>query len=287
MTDETGKADTRKDARVKEGNEFFRRTGLVDAFLNSLAFFTLLAPGRVLPEGALGRCATMLFPCGLVVGGLCTLAAFTALTALRWCTVETLPKEFSVLLPLLAGFVWIVCEIWLTRGLHWDAVADMADALGSCKRGDAFRAVLKDSRTGAFGVLGLLVVFLVQLLACATHVAEGQWLPLVLAPAWGKALALPLFVLAHPHDIHSLGGQFASAGTRSNLFICLAFGLAACCVLIALNGTGLISLGVLILGQALLVLRFVSWSRMHDGYSGDFAGALMLGGQCLFIFATI
>lgn len=70
-----------------------------------------------------------------------------------------------VFLPLLHNYVFaallfLFCECVLSRGLHHDGLADIADALGSGKSGEEFRTILKDSRIGSFGVIALIFYFL-------------------------------------------------------------------------------------------------------------------------------
>lgn len=61
---------------------------------------------------------------------------------------------------LLSALVFLFCGCLLIRGLHHDGLADVADALGSGKRGEEFRKILKDSRIGSFGALALIFYFL-------------------------------------------------------------------------------------------------------------------------------
>ena len=180
-----------------------------------MSFFTSLVPARLVLNSTLGECAPWIFPCGLVIGALCTLASLAASILLT--KAATCPDVIALLLAALA---WILAELRITRALHWDGLADLADAIGSYKEGEAFRAVLKDSRIGTFGVLALICAFACELLAVAAHLhilSLTSVAALVLAPAWGRGMAVPLFCLASPHDITGLGGQFACAGTRDNL----------------------------------------------------------------------
>ncbi len=256
---------------------------LAKRFLDALSFFTCLVPARLVSNSTLGECAPWIFFCGLVIGALCTLAG----TLASFLLAKTSCPDILVLL--LAALVWVAAEMRITRALHWDGLADLADALGSCRQGDAFRAVLKDSRIGTFGVLALLCAFGCELLAVAAHLcplSPFHTASLVLAPAWGRAMAVPLFRLASPYDKTSLGGQFASAGTVGNLVLCLLWaaltlGLLACC------GAHPLRLAALLLLQGLLLWYFVALSKRHGGYSGDFCGCLMQVGQCLFLLATI
>ena len=57
------------------------------------------------------------------------------------------------------GAAWIAAGIYTILGwsLHLDGWGDMWDGIGSGKRGDALRAVMKDTRVGAFGVAGIVL----------------------------------------------------------------------------------------------------------------------------------
>lgn len=251
-------------------------------FLDAMSFFTCLVPGRLCSNSTLGECAPCIYPCGVATGLVATLVSW----AFLWLATLAAPAENALLVLLLAGAAWSVAEILVTRGLHWDAVADLVDAVGSFKRGDAFRAVLKDSHIGTFGVLALMAVFVCQSLAAASYLSEERYLTLVLAPAWGKTMAMPLFRFGRPHDPKSLGGQFASAGTRGNFLLSLIL-VPVTVGLCLFDGAHVIQGLVLVALQALLALWFLRLSRIHGGYSGDFCGALMQFGQCLYLVLLV
>ncbi|MGK5733410.1 adenosylcobinamide-GDP ribazoletransferase [Streptomyces sp. URMC 124] len=67
--------------------------------------------------------------------------------------------------PLLAAVASVAVPAVLTRGLHLDGLADVADGLGSGKpAADALR-IMKQSDIGPFGVVTLLLVLLAQVAA--------------------------------------------------------------------------------------------------------------------------
>jgi adenosylcobinamide-GDP ribazoletransferase len=56
---------------------------------------------------------------------------------------------------------------WLTRGLHLDGLADLADGLGSRKPSERALAIMKQSDIGPFGVVTLIFTLLVQIASVA------------------------------------------------------------------------------------------------------------------------
>ncbi|MDO5536354.1 MAG: adenosylcobinamide-GDP ribazoletransferase [Desulfovibrionaceae bacterium] len=251
-------------------------------FLDALSFFTCLVPARMVRGTALHLCAPWFGACGLVIGLVCTLAAWAALMLCQF-VIAAGPVP-ALILP---GLVWLVFEMTVSRGLHWDGLADVFDALGSQRRGDEFRAILKDSRLGTFGALALLAVFVFQLAGAAGHASSGIWAPLILAPVWGRGLAVLVFCLSTPYTTtHSLGGQFAEAGTVSNLALSIAHG-AAVLLLLGLAGISPLNLLLLAAGQCLILWRVLSWCRTHGGYSGDFIGCFIELSQAMCLIATL
>jgi adenosylcobinamide-GDP ribazoletransferase len=100
----------------------------------------------------------------------------------------------------------------LTGGLHLDGVADVFDALGG-GRGDPARmlAIMRDSRIGAHGAVGLCLLLLAKVAAVGESVAHGPRLELLLFPAVARWAALPL-VAYFP----SARGDGLGAGFRAN-----------------------------------------------------------------------
>ncbi|RJL31445.1 adenosylcobinamide-GDP ribazoletransferase [Bailinhaonella thermotolerans] len=71
---------------------------------------------------------------------------------------------------------------WLTRGLHLDGLADLADGLGSGKPAERALDIMKKSDIGPFGVITLVVTLLVQVAA----LTRAGPLALVVACAAGR-----------------------------------------------------------------------------------------------------
>nr|WP_285757856.1 adenosylcobinamide-GDP ribazoletransferase [Nocardiopsis ansamitocini] len=95
----------------------------------------------------------------VLLGGLCAVVLAAALTV--------------GLDPLLASVLAVGALAVLTRGLHLDGLADVADGLGSGRPPEGALAVMRRSDIGPFGVVALVMTVLVQVLALASVVESG------------------------------------------------------------------------------------------------------------------
>ena len=97
--------------------------------------------------GDSGRAAVWYPLVGLVTG---------ALTWLIW-------KGAMLLFPpFVAGVIALVTWVALTGGLHLDGLADCCDGLFASVSPERRLEIMKDPRTGAFGVIGLILVLLLK-----------------------------------------------------------------------------------------------------------------------------
>jgi adenosylcobinamide-GDP ribazoletransferase len=90
----------------------------------------------------------------------------------------------------LAAVLAIASIAALTRALHLDGLADLADGLGSRKPADQALAIMKRSDIGPFGVVTLLLTVLVQIAALARAEQLGRGPMAVVAAAVAARLAI-------------------------------------------------------------------------------------------------
>jgi len=189
--------------------------------------------------------------------------------------------------PLLAATGCVAALAALTRGLHLDGLADVADGLGSNKPPAAALTIMKASDIGPFGVLVLLLVLLAQTAALAQAFGDGARagaFGVVLAAAAGRS-ALLRGCLAGTPSARPDGLGAMVAGTVRRRYA-VPVGLAVLALLGALGwaaggygGAGLRqALGALLaaLGgtacAALLLRRCVA---RFGGITGDVLGAMV------------
>ncbi|MBI3052601.1 MAG: adenosylcobinamide-GDP ribazoletransferase, partial [Betaproteobacteria bacterium] len=75
-------------------------------------------------------------------------------------TLRVFPQPIAVLLAMLSG-------ILLTGGFHEDGLTDTCDGFGGGRDRPQILAIMKDSRVGSYGVLGLAFALLLKLSALA------------------------------------------------------------------------------------------------------------------------
>ncbi|MBQ4133370.1 MAG: adenosylcobinamide-GDP ribazoletransferase [Desulfovibrionaceae bacterium] len=172
---------------------------------------------------------------------------------------------------LLAIWAYLVLYIWLNRALHWDGLADVADALGSNKKGKLFRQALKDSRIGSMGAIALFLTATGYLFAGQILLEAGYWQALIWTAGLGRALALliPLFCPLSPDA--GLGKIVQDAELTSKMLFWLLLFLLAGSICFSFAAS------CLAMGAGLLtVLKLAGSAAKHGGFNGDFIGAAMV-----------
>jgi adenosylcobinamide-GDP ribazoletransferase len=92
--------------------------------------------------------------------------------------------------PLLAAVLAVAALALLTRGLHLDGLADLADGLGSGQPASRALEIMKRSDIGPFGVVTLVLTLAVQVAALAQAQALGRGVPAVICAVTASRLAL-------------------------------------------------------------------------------------------------
>ena len=92
--------------------------------------------------------------------------------------------------PLLAAVLAVTALALLTRGLHLDGLADLADGLGSRQPAGRALEIMKRSDIGPLGVVALVLTLAVQVAALAQAQALGRGVPAVITAVVTGRLAL-------------------------------------------------------------------------------------------------
>lgn len=171
------------------------------------------------------------------------------------------------------AWLYVALSAWLTRALHLDGFADLLDALGSGATGDSFQAVLKDSRMGAFGCAGLVLLLSGQIVMTEYCLHQDRLLPLLCAPVFGRCLPMLLASVA-PANPRAVLGKLLAGAPRKAALATAGAGLAL--PLLFLPPAGF----ALLLALTAVCLAFLRRIALREGgYNGDFCGFIIVCGE--------
>jgi adenosylcobinamide-GDP ribazoletransferase len=172
----------------------------------------------------------------------------------------------------------------LTRALHLDGLADLADGLGSRKPADQALEIMKRSDIGPFGVVTLVLVLLVQVSALARADQLGRGPVAVAAAAVGARLAIMLACRRTVKPARP-GGLGALVAGTINPWLAL---LAVAAALAASAAFGWIYPTAIAIGLAVSVAVCALAVRRLGGITGDVLGGLaeITAAICLLVMAV-
>ena len=228
-------------------------------FFDTLGFLTRLAPARVIPEEAMGKCILWMPVVGAVLGAAVALPFWLGLFADS---------------PWIQAWLMVGLNVFLTRGLHFDGLSDVCDAVTTHCDPDRFWKVVKDSRSGAFGITGLILALGGQVILFHEMAARSQWGAVVWAFILGRAAGVGLAYRVRHLARPGLGKLYMDGAT---LHVALGAGAFATLAGLVLAGFAT-TLGGLVLASLCLVPLYKLAERV-SGANGDFLGCAVILGE--------
>lgn len=190
--------------------------------------------------------------------------------------VRVFPQPLAVVLAMLAG-------IFLTGGFHEDGLADACDGFGGGWNAPQILTIMKDSRIGSYGVLGLTFALALKYGALAA-IPAAQFLSIsVAAHAFSRFMAVSLIYTQR--YVRDDDGARAKPAAQS----LSPFGLA-CAALFALAPLAWLGAAGVAGAAGALVLRLVVaqyFYRRIGGYTGDCLGAVQQVSEIGFYLALL
>ncbi len=221
--------------------------------LSFLTIFRLPVSGEISPRD-LGRCYACFPIVGLLVG-------------LITCLMVLL---LQALMPPLLLAAWACAFMtFVTRGFHLDALADLADGIGGGYTPEKRLEIMKDSATGAFGSLALVLAILLKTSAIYSLIMAKSWIALAIVPAMGR---FAIVVSAYKSSCARTGGiakssiEYVTGGT---VLAAASFAVVLTLLLIPKFAPAFIGTATLI---SLLVRALAH--RFLGGVTGDVLGAI-------------
>jgi len=203
---------------------------------------------------------------GLVIGGI-------------WWGVGLILLAPNFPLMIVAAIMTVVP--FFTAGfIHLDGYMDTSDARLSRRPLEDKLRILKDPNVGAFAVVMLVILFLLQFAAIYSIVESGRFLALLIAVCVLSRACAAFSILALRHmsasNYSAMLGQ--NAGTGNKIFIIFTAAGAIVLSYVYAGTFGLIVSGAVVVGYG-VAIRIVY--KDFNGISGDLLGyAIVIGEVC-------
>ena len=228
-------------------------------FIAALTFFTRIpSPLRsdMYSDELLNRAAKYFPLIGWLVGGIC---AFTF-----WVCNLLVPQSISIILSISAGVI-------ATGAFHEDGFADTCDGFGGGWTKERILEIMKDSRIGSYGTIGIVLMLLTKYLLIASMPVHQ--IPLIIIAAHSISR------LASTHCIYTheyVGNQGTSKAkplcstiTTKEMVLCSLLGLIPLCLF--QHYLILLAIIPVFISKWWLARYFKKWI---GGYTGDCLGAI-------------
>jgi len=229
------------------------------SFLAALQFLTSIPVPlkRALSPEQLGR-ATAFFPLvGLIIGGI--------MAGLNRILLYVLPA--AVVNALLIATLAVI-----TGAMHLDGFADTCDGIAGHKTVEERWRVMRDSRTGAFGVVGIAVLLLfkyVSLNNIPDFLMTAALIFMPVASRWAMVYAIFAYPYARPEG---LGANYKKSTRWPQFTIATVFTVAVAAALTLLSSyTGLLLIPGILIMTTILAVYF---KHKFAGLTGDTYGAI-------------
>ncbi len=237
---------------------------MIRSFINALQFLTVVTVSKKhrIEEGDLAKSMAYFPLVGFLIGVLLVYA----------------DKAFALIaLPhAIATFLLIIISVIVTRAIHIDGLADTFDGLMGGRDHSSRLAIMKDSRLGTAGALGIVSVLFMKYL-CLNNLFESDRIAaLLIAPLAARwAQTLMVFKANYGRE-HGMGKAFVGQLGSSGLVAAsaMAVGLSAF-VVVRLDARSVTLFFLLICGVTLLTIlgkRYLV--RKLGGVTGDAIGAM-------------
>jgi adenosylcobinamide-GDP ribazoletransferase len=212
---------------------------------------------RELSPAQMGR-ATAYFPLvGLIMGGI--------LAGLNWLLCLILPASVT-------NILLIIALVIVTGAIHLDGLADTCDGMAGHRSVEERWKVMHDSRTGAFGVVGIVLILLAKYISLNSITSNYMTVVLLFMPVasrWAMVYAIFAFRYARPEG---LGKAYKDATRWPQFTAATIFTLVVAAALYPLISIA----GFLLVGGIWIIITALSFYFRYKfaGLTGDTYGAI-------------
>jgi adenosylcobinamide-GDP ribazoletransferase len=237
----------------------------IHIFFTALMFYTRIpCPSWVNHSEEYLNQATKYFPLiGWIVGGFAT--------AVLWLFVWVLPPSVAIILSMMASVV-------LTGAFHEDGFADVCDGFGGGWTKEQILTIMKDSRVGAYGAIGVVLLLLLKwtlLYEIGLKIKLWEFFWVLLSAHSISRLMAVILIFTQPYsranDASGKAKPIAKKMMPQHFVVAWIFGTLPMLGMALYQG--LFSIFILIPCIAVAFYMATYFRKKIDGYTGDCLGA--------------
>ncbi len=176
--------------------------------------------------------------------------------------------------PFLVSTVVVVVWALLSRLLHWDGLADVADGFWGSHNRERRLEIMADSHTGAFGATAIALAAILEVVAIGIVVGAPHELFVLLVPVMSRFSATAAAWFGRPARPGGLGRSVMGTPSVASVLVALIpLGLVLAALLRGYDTAGLVAGAVAVVCALGVPLAL---SRRFGGVTGDVMGASVL-----------
>jgi adenosylcobinamide-GDP ribazoletransferase len=255
----------------------------IHIFFTALLFYTRIpCPKNIDHNPDYLNKASRYFPLiGWIVGGISFLAYYISSMMFS--------PEIAIILSIVAGII-------TTGAFHEDGFADVCDGFGGGWTKDKILLIMKDSAVGAYGAIGIVLLFLLKFQVLCNLISPSNILDLepwiknillfVSAHSISRLAAITI-VFTHQYSRDDATGKskpIAQSYTWREVVGSLFFGLLPLLIMSYFQWQILLVLLPIFITRFLLARYFQKWI---DGYTGDCLGATQQVCEVIFYLSIV
>ena len=177
--------------------------------------------------------------------------------------------------PMVCILIAIIVGVWITGAFHEDGFADMCDGFGGGWTKEKILDIMKDSRIGTYGMLGLLLIMTLKFLSLRELPLTLVMITIIAAQPLSRFMAVTV-IYTHRYareNEDSKAKPIAKGITLNGLLVAALWGWLpfAGAVIYLHNYTLLLTIPALLLARWYMVRLMQKWI---GGYTGDCLGAV-------------
>lgn len=170
---------------------------------------------------------------------------------------------------IVAAVLLIMFHTALTGGLHLDGLGDTVDGVYSGRSKERVLEIMKDSRTGTFGVLALILILMLKFSCVSSLGGYNLYKAVLLSPIIARSVVTVLmYKRRYAREHEGLGDLFIGKISKGTFIIALIIGLISSILIGQVRGV------ITYFVALVFAIGFRNYiEKKIDGITGDILGA--------------